>query len=173
MEKFSVTTIDKTLKTTQTQGRQVYLLGSMLQGNIGGLPNWEPLLRAGIFLVISSFNAVSVALVFNPETGHVSPQFHVVFYDQFSTVTFIRGSKIPKKLERPGEMQLTKRSTRKIDLNDTWFTQDIEQYPSENLRNKPSVVPNKENMHNTLVPSPTNLYIHIGPGIKGQYLMDY
>ena len=32
----------------------------------------------------------SVYLVINPETGHVLPQYHVVCYDNLSTVPFIR-----------------------------------------------------------------------------------
>ena len=36
------------------------------------------------------FHAGSVALVLNPVTGHVSPQFNVVFDDELSTVPFIR-----------------------------------------------------------------------------------
>ena len=34
-------------------------------------------------------------LVINPETGHVSPQLHVVFEDGLSTVSFMREVKIP------------------------------------------------------------------------------
>ena len=47
-------------------------------------------MRAGIYLGHSQFNAKSVALVLNPETGNVSPQFHVVFDDEFSTIPFMR-----------------------------------------------------------------------------------
>jgi hypothetical protein len=36
-----------------------------------------------------SSHAGLVALVLNPCTGHVSPQFHVVFDDHFTTVPFM------------------------------------------------------------------------------------
>ena len=34
-------------------------------------------------------------MVLNTETGHLSPQFHVVFDDEFYTVPFMRKVKIP------------------------------------------------------------------------------
>ncbi len=37
----------------------------------------------------------SVALVLNPCTGHASPQFHVVFDDLYSTVSYIEKSEVP------------------------------------------------------------------------------
>ena len=49
-------------------------------------PKWEPKSRVGIYLGHSPSHAGSVALVLNPRTLHVSPQFHVVFNDNFSTI---------------------------------------------------------------------------------------
>ena len=90
MEKFSGTTTDMYLKNRHTWGCPVYVLDAIFKGNISGLPKWEPHSHAGIYLGHSPFHAVSVALVLNPETGHVSPQFNVVFYDEFSTLFFMR-----------------------------------------------------------------------------------
>ena len=63
----------------------VYVLDAKSQGPIGP-PKWEPRSRIGVYLGHSPFHAGSVALVLNPTTGHVSPQFYVVFDDNFSTV---------------------------------------------------------------------------------------
>ena len=71
-------------------GMSVYVLDAMFQGNIAGLPKWETRSPAGIYLGHSPFNAVSVSLVLNQVTIHVSPQFYVVFDDEFSTVLFMR-----------------------------------------------------------------------------------
>ena len=65
----------------------VYVLDSRAQSAGGpGLPKWEPRCRIGVYLGHSPFHAGSVALVFNPTTGLVSTQFHVVFDESFSTV---------------------------------------------------------------------------------------
>ncbi len=41
------------------------------------------------------FQARSVALVYNPSTGHVSCQYHVVFDDDFTTVPYMEAGTIP------------------------------------------------------------------------------
>ena len=73
----------------------ILCLDEIFQGRISGLPSWEPRSRAGIYLVKSLFPAVSIALVLNPATGNISPQFHVAFYDEFSTVSFMMEGTIP------------------------------------------------------------------------------
>ena len=40
--------------------------------------------------MLSPEYASSVALVLNLKTGHVSPQYHVIFDDTFSTVEYLR-----------------------------------------------------------------------------------
>ena len=51
-----------------------------------GVPKWKQRARLGIYLGPSPSHAWTVALVLNPRTGHVSPQFHVKFDDFFETV---------------------------------------------------------------------------------------
>ena len=89
MEKFSGTTTDINLKNHHIWGCTVCVLGARFQGIIAGLTKWEPLSRSVVYLGHSPFHAGAVALVLNPATGHVSPQFHVVFYDEFSTIPFM------------------------------------------------------------------------------------
>jgi hypothetical protein len=64
-----------------------YVLNSRLHnaGSIGP-PKWEPRSNIHVYLGHSLFHTGSVALVYNPSTGHVSPQYHVVFDDDFTTV---------------------------------------------------------------------------------------
>ena len=62
------------------------MLDNALQGNHGA-PKWKQRARLGVYLVPSPNHARSVALVLNPRTGHVSPQFHVKFDDFFETVS--------------------------------------------------------------------------------------
>ena len=47
---------------------------------------WKQRSRLGVYLGPSPNHARSVALVLNPRTGHVPPQFHVKFDDFFETV---------------------------------------------------------------------------------------
>ena len=51
-----------------------------------GVPKWKQRARLGVYLSPSPSHACTVALILNPRTGHVSPQFHVKFDDFFETV---------------------------------------------------------------------------------------
>ena len=83
MEKFSGTTTDIKSQNHHTWGCTVYVLDTILQVNISEIPTWEPHSCAGIYLGHPPFHAGQVDLVLNPSTVHVSPQFHVVFDDEF------------------------------------------------------------------------------------------
>ena len=61
----------------------------------GGTPKGDPRARLGIYLGHSPSHAGSVALVMNPKTGLVSPQFHFVFDDNFETVPHLRAGTVP------------------------------------------------------------------------------
>ena len=76
-------------------GSPCFVLDSRLQSGIAGPPKWEPRSRLGIYVGHSPSHTGSVALVLNPRTGHVSPQFHGVFDDFFTTVPYIKKSKVP------------------------------------------------------------------------------
>ncbi len=67
-----------------------------------------------------------VALVLDPQTGCISPQYHVVFDDQFMTVQFMGKNEVP-----PNWAQLVKNSTKKVtkkhyELAKTWLFPDPE-----------------------------------------------
>lgn len=67
-------------------GCPVYVLEEALQEG-QTLPKMDPRSRVGIFMGYSSQHASNVALVLNPETDHISPQYHIIFDDSFSTLT--------------------------------------------------------------------------------------
>ena len=78
----------------------VYVLDSRLQTAGGaGPPKWQPRSRIGVYLGHSPFHAGNVALVFNPRTGRVSPQFHCVFDDDFTTVGYMERGEVPPNWE--------------------------------------------------------------------------
>jgi hypothetical protein len=76
-------------------GSPCFVLDSRLQFGTAGPPKWEPQSCLGIYVGHSPSHAGSVALVLNPRTGHVSPQFHVVFDDFFSTVPYMAKGEVP------------------------------------------------------------------------------
>ena len=112
-----------------TFGCPVYVLDARLQDAGGpGVPKWEPRARLGIYVGHSPYHAGSVALVLNPKTGLVSPQFHVVFDDDFSTVPHLRSGTVPENWS-----ELVRHSRQKsydgfYDVTKTWF--EGEQDPS-------------------------------------------
>ena len=78
------------VKTYHTLFWLVYVLDAHAQSAGGpGPPKWEPRSRIGVYLGHSPFHARSVALVINPRTGRVSPQYHVIFDDTFLTVLYM------------------------------------------------------------------------------------
>ena len=62
-----------------TWGCPIFVLDSRLQSSMSKIPKWEPRSRIGIYVGQSPCHAGNVALVLNPKTGHVSPQYHVFF----------------------------------------------------------------------------------------------
>jgi hypothetical protein len=73
------------LTRAHTWGCPVYVLDPKLQDG-KKIPKWKSRARQGIFVGFSPFHSTSVPLVLNPKTQHISPQFHVIFDDDFSTV---------------------------------------------------------------------------------------
>ena len=85
------------LGNVHTFGCPVYILDSRLQDAGGaGPPKWEPRSHLGIYVGHSPIHAGSVALVLNPKTGLISPQFHVVCDDNFSTVPHLCVGTVPQ-----------------------------------------------------------------------------
>ncbi len=84
------------MKSFHTMFCPCYVLDSRLHnaGSIGP-PKWEPRSNNCVYLGHSWFHAGSVALVYNPSTGHVSPQYHVVFDDDFTMVPYMEDGMIP------------------------------------------------------------------------------
>ena len=85
LELFSGVQITPKLQHFHAFGCPMYMLDNALQSGQGA-PKWKECSRLGVYLGPSSNHACSVALVLNPRTGHMSPQFHIKFDDSFETV---------------------------------------------------------------------------------------
>jgi GAG-pre-integrase domain len=84
-ELFAKTEVRPNLRHHHHFGVPVYVLDDKAQAGFK-LSKWVACARIGIYLGISPRHSRSVALVLNPKTGHVSPQFHIRFDDVFKTV---------------------------------------------------------------------------------------
>ena len=94
LELFCSVTDALSLSAHHTWGCPVFILADQNHSGLG-TPKWEPRSRCGIYLGHSPHHAGNVALVLNLRTGHVSPQFHVVFDDEFSTVPYLTTGQEP------------------------------------------------------------------------------
>ena len=94
IEKFCSTPSTFDLSNIHSFGCPVHVLDHRLQtGN--KIPRWEPRCRLGIFVGHSPLHAKNVALILNPYAGLVSPQFHLIFDDHFTTVSSLRKGTTP------------------------------------------------------------------------------
>ena len=71
-----------------------YVLNARLQG-ASFIPKWDERVRVGAYVGIYPIHVGNVSLILNLSTGHVSPQFHVVFDENFSTVTSLKNGSVP------------------------------------------------------------------------------
>ena len=105
------------LQNAHPWGCPTYVLDPRLQDGFK-IPRWEPRSRKGIFVGVSPLHASTVALILNPSTNRLSPQFHCVFDDHFDTVHHDGPSPPPNW----DELVLKSRFKNDIetDLDDTW-----------------------------------------------------
>ena len=73
------------LRRLRVFGCPTYVLDPRLQDG-KKIPKWEPRSRKGQFLGFSKEHASTVGLIRNVRTGYISPQFHVVYDEDFTTV---------------------------------------------------------------------------------------
>ena len=85
IERFTGVPVQPKLRHYHAFSCPTYVLDNSLQSGQGA-PKWKQRARLGIYLGPSPSHARTVALILNPRTGHVSPQFHVKFDDFFETV---------------------------------------------------------------------------------------
>ena len=74
-----------TFQTFHPFGCPVYDLDKSLADG-ASIPKYKPRSRVGIYLGYSRDHARNVAWVLNPNTDHISAQYHVIFDDMFTTV---------------------------------------------------------------------------------------
>eukprot|EP00957_Ditylum_brightwellii_P072891 5539529-Ditylum_brightwellii.AAC.1 len=103
-------------------GCPVFVLDANLQTGHGiGPSKWNPRSRTGVYLGHSPVHTGNVALVLNLQTGHVSPQYHVVFDDKFLTVPYLQSPEIPPNWADLVAIHTAKATDQSFNLASTWY----------------------------------------------------
>ena len=93
-----------------TFGCPCYVLDHRLQSGIGQIPKWEPRSWMGIYVGCSPSHASNVGLILNPRMGHISPQFHIVYDDDFTMIPYLCTASVPphwaKLVESSAQIEL-------------------------------------------------------------------
>ena len=85
-------------------------------------PKLDPRSRLGIYASHLPAHDGSVSLVLNPKTGLRSPQFHVVFDDDVSTVPSPRNGSVPDNWYQLVRGSREKSTDGFYDVTKTWLT---------------------------------------------------
>ena len=89
IELFCGTSVDcQHLRRTRVWGCPGYVLSPTLQDG-KKIPKWAPKARRGQFLGFSKDHSSKIGMFRNLQTGSISPQFHVVFDELFTTVNSV------------------------------------------------------------------------------------
>jgi hypothetical protein len=124
------------IRRSHVWGCPVYVLDPKLQDG-KKLPKWDPRSRRGQYLGVSPAHSSTIGRIHNLQTGHVSPQYHVVYDELFTTVpnaeagglfsiqTFDAttwAKVLESGIERNGDMDLEGSNGDLPELHDEWLT---------------------------------------------------
>ena len=140
-ERFSRTDDEILLTDFHTWGCPVFVLREENQSGLTGTPKWEPRSRAGVYLGHSPCHSGNVALVLNLRTGHISPQYHVVFDDEFSTVAYLENDNAPPNWKLLCESSREDVTDGEYKLAETWFESEHTERDSNAFQRQPINVP--------------------------------
>ena len=82
----SLEPVSETLSNCRVWGCPTYVLEPNFQKPVVKIPKLSPMSRRGVIMGFRKMHSTQVGLVLNLLTGSISPQYHVVFDDMFSTV---------------------------------------------------------------------------------------
>ena len=86
-ELFTGTPPSKHPSDSRIFGCPAFVLNKSSQDNPSAAKKWTSRCWQGVYVGFSPMHASTVALIYNPSTKHVTPQFHVTYDEDFSTVT--------------------------------------------------------------------------------------
>ena len=109
-----------------TFGCPFFVLDARLKSGLSTCPKWEPRSRLGIYVERSPAHTKIVALVLNPRTGRVLPQFHIVFDYLFTTVSFMNNIQIPPNWDELVKDYRELVTDEQFSLAKTWLFQSAD-----------------------------------------------
>ena len=162
---------DIPVKSFHTLFIPIYVLDDRPQNYGGAGPHkWEPNSHIGVYIGHSPFHARSVAPIWNPTTGPFSPQYHLVFDNEFSTVPYMEADTIPPNWGNLVKHSSEMATAQYVDFADTWLrVQSNKGAPYPISESFPFVnAHRKRKKTNTLGSASTNKYILISvlEGVK-------
>ena len=120
--------MSETLSNCHVWGCPIYVLEPKFQKPGAKIPNWAPRSRIGVNMGFIKMHSTQVGLVLNLLLGSISPQFHVVFDDMFSTVVSSTAADteiwISLVTSRKSRIQVMLDQEDDPELYDEWLTSD-------------------------------------------------
>ncbi len=77
------------LSDFHTFGSPCYVLDACLQSGLKAIPKWETQAWMGMYVGQTPSHASNISLILNSRTGHILPQFCVVYDDDFTMVSYL------------------------------------------------------------------------------------
>jgi hypothetical protein len=153
-------------------GCPVYVLDPTLQ-DAKKLPKWNRRSRRVVYLGYSRQHSNNVHMVLNLETGNISPQYHLVFDDTFSTVysdgafnTDVWNSLVTSNLELHDDTPSTVQSS--LDFIDTASTGGSIPTDTDPITDVLSFIDNlPENLPTQFPSLPDDIDVHLPPSNDG------
>ncbi|KAI2489575.1 hypothetical protein MHU86_25021 [Fragilaria crotonensis] len=148
------------LRDLHTWGCPVYVLDPSLQAG-KKLPRWEPRSRRGVFVGLSTIHSSEVPLILNLATGSITPQYHVVFDDRYSTVTSIGSDDDPPSdwddlcLDNSLYVPTDTAPDTPVHLHDDWLTDAEREVKYRDLQRQDRV----RNLQHPQPSTPTSLLV--------------
>ena len=122
------------MKSFHTLFWPAYVIDAHLQSNEkAGPPKWELYYRIGVYLGHLPFHAGSIALFWNSTTVRVSPQYHILFDDDFTTVQLTELGTIPSNWGYLVNKSLEKSTPNYVDLSNSWMNGLLKAADSDQL----------------------------------------
>ena len=120
--------VSETLSNCHVWGCPTYVLEPKLHKTGVNIPKWAPMSRRGVNMGFIKMHSTQVGLVLNLLTGLISPQYHIVFGDMFSTVMSSTDAYpeiwIRMVTSRNSRIQVMLDQEDDPELDDEWLTAD-------------------------------------------------
>ena len=127
------------LENTHMFGCPVYMLDPVLQAG-KYIPRWQPRSCKGMFVGFIPNHSSDVPLILNLQIGSISPQYHLVFDDAFTTVSSVGDDENPPRFWNEINLEactlrIPLDSNIMVNLQDDWFTtEELEEKSRQKIR---------------------------------------